>query len=72
LNLVFVPVTNSAAAQASTVCSGGRDVFHVPGRDSQGCIAVYQSSEPVPEGGPSSSSPTPGPGPGPGPKGGKH
>jgi hypothetical protein len=49
LGLVFVPVTNSAAAAASTVCSGAEDAFHVPGRDNLGCIAVYQSSEPTPE-----------------------
>jgi hypothetical protein len=49
LGLVFVPVTNSAAAQASTVCSGAYDAFHVPGRDNLGCIAVFQSSEPTPE-----------------------
>jgi hypothetical protein len=51
LGLVFVPVTNSAAAQLSTLCSGAYDAFHVPGRDNLGCIAVFQTSEPTPEGG---------------------
>jgi hypothetical protein len=68
LGLVFVPISNSAAAQAGTVCSGGLDAFHVPGRDNLGCVAVYQSSEPTPEPGAllAPASPT-----SPGPRGGK-
>jgi hypothetical protein len=69
LGLVFVPISDSAAAQAGAVCSGALDAFHVPGRDQLGCIAVYQSSEPTPEPGAvaAPASPT-----SPSPKGGKH